>query len=197
LKFAHAAALAVALFLTACASPGSGTAEQRDALLQESEAAKSRFRARDPGMARFFDESAGYAVFPSVGKGGLGVGGAYGHGTVYEGDALTGYTSLTQVTVGFQAGAQAYQEVIFFKDAAALSRFQRGNYEVGAQVSGVVVTLGASTTAEYNGGVVIFTMPRGGLMYEATVGGQKFSYRPLGAAASSPPPPPPAPPTAE
>ena len=173
----------VSLLVSACASPGSGSPAQRTMLWQESEATVARFKARDPSMQRFFDTSAGYAVFPSVGKGGLWVGGAHGQGTVFEGGALVGHASLTQVTVGLQAGAQAYREIIFFETPEALARFKRSNYEVAAQVGGVVVTVGASTTAQYQNGVAIFTMPQGGLMYEASVGGQKFSFRPLTAAA--------------
>ena len=195
-RVATIAALLSVFLLSACASPGSGTPAQQNTLWQESEAAASRFKSRDPSMQRFFDTAAGHVIFPSVGKGGLWVGGAHGQGTVYEGQALIGHASLTQLTVGFQAGAQVYQEIIFFETQAALERFKRGKYEVAAQVGGVVVTVGASTTAEYQAGVVIFTLPRGGLMYEASVGGQKFVFRPLMGSATAPsaPVPPAAPP---
>jgi lipid-binding SYLF domain-containing protein len=133
-------------------------------------------KSADPGMERFFEESAGYAVFPKVGKGGIGIGGAHGKGLVIVGDNAVGETSLSQVTVGFQLGGQVYAEVIFFKDDAALKNFQRGNFELGAQVSAVAVTAGASADANYDKGVAVFTHVSGGLMYEATVGGQKFKY---------------------
>jgi lipid-binding SYLF domain-containing protein len=133
-------------------------------------------KSADPGMERFFEESAGYAVFPKVGKGGSGIGGAHGKGLVIVGDNAVGETSLSQVTVGFQLGGQVYAEVIFFKDDAALKNFQRGNFELGAQVSAVAVTAGASADANYDKGVAVFTHVSGGLMYEATVGGQKFKY---------------------
>ena len=130
----------------------------------------------DPGIQTFFDESAGYAVFPSVGKGGIGIGGAHGKGLVIVDNKVVGKTALTQVTVGFQLGGQVYSEFIFFKDDAALGQFQRGNYELGAQASAVAATAGASADADYDKGVAIFTVTGGGLMYEATVGGQKFDY---------------------
>lgn len=130
----------------------------------------------DPGMKKFFEGSAGYAVFPRVGKGGIGIGGAHGKGLVIVGDDAIANTSLTQVTVGFQLGGQVYSQFIFFQDETALGHFQRGNYELGAQASAVAVTLGASADANYDGGVAVFTQVGGGLMYEATVSGQKFSY---------------------
>ena len=133
----------------------------------------------DPGIERFFEGSAGYAVFPKVGKGGVGVGGAYGKGLVIVGDKAVGNTSLTQVTVGFQLGGQVYQQFIFFKDETALGNFQRGNFELGAQASAVAVTLGASADADYDKGVAVFTHVSGGLMYEATISGQKFKYEDL------------------
>ena len=136
-------------------------------------------KAADAGIQKFFDDSAGYAVFPSVGKGGIGIGGAHGKGLVIVGDKVIGKTSLTQFTVGLQLGGQVYSEFIFFKDAAALGQFQRGNFELGAQASAVAVTAGASATANYDKGVAIFTNAGGGLMYEATVGGQKFKYTSL------------------
>jgi lipid-binding SYLF domain-containing protein len=133
-------------------------------------------KAADPGIEKFFEDSAGYAVFPSVGKGGIGIGGAHGKGLVIVGDKVIGKTSLSQITVGLQLGGQVYSEFIFFKDDAALAQFQRGNYELGAQASAVAATAGASADANYDKGVAIFTNAGGGLMYEATVGGQKFSY---------------------
>jgi lipid-binding SYLF domain-containing protein len=136
--------------------------------------AKAAMLEQDPDMQRFFDSAAAYVIIPTVGKGGVGIGGAYGKGLLYEGGAPVAEVSLSQLTIGFQWGGQAYSEFIFFEDAAALEDFKRGNYELGAQVSAVAVTLGASADASYSDGVAIFTQAKGGLMYEATVGGQKF-----------------------
>ena len=133
-------------------------------------------KEKDPGMKKFFDGAAGYAVFPKVGKGGIGIGGAHGKGLVIVNDKAIANTSLSQVTIGLQLGGQVYAEFIFFKDTTALGHFQRGNFELGAQASAVAVTLGASADADYDKGVAIFTNVGGGLMYEASVGGQKFKY---------------------
>jgi lipid-binding SYLF domain-containing protein len=135
-----------------------------------------KFEEGDPGMQAWFREAYGYAVFPSVGKGGIGIGGAHGKGLVHEQKKLVGKTTLTEVTVGFQLGGQAFSEVIFFKDKTAFDDFTRENFEFGAQVSAVALTAGASADLAYNGGVAVVTATKGGLMYEASVGGQKFSY---------------------
>jgi len=148
---------------------------------------------------QFFNNSAGYAVFPTIGKGGVGIGGAYGEGRVYKQGKHIGDTTMTQVTVGFQFGGQAYSQIVFFEDERALNEFTSGNFEFGAQASAVAITAGAqaaatttgtsagasggqnnaTTVGKYNKGMAIFTVAKGGLMYEATVGGQKFSYTPL------------------
>lgn len=146
---------------------------QSDAEVQE---VIKKFEDGDPGMQAWFREAYGYAVFPSVGKAGFGIGGARGKGLVYEQRKLVGKSTLTQVTVGFQLGGQAFSEVIFFKDKTAFDDFTRGNFELGAQVSAVALTAGASADLAYNKGVAIMTATKGGLMYEAAVGGQKFDY---------------------
>ena len=103
-----------------------------------------------------------------------GIGGARGKGVLYENGAVTAVVTLSQLSIGFQWGGQAYSEFIFFETAAALADFKRGNYELGAQASAVAIKTGASADAEFNGGMAIFTQAKGGLMYEASVGGQKF-----------------------
>ena len=143
---------------------------------EDVQAVIKKFEEGDPGMQAWFREAYGYVVFPSVGKGGIGIGGAHGKGLVYEQKKLVGKSSLTEVTVGFQLGGQAFSEVIFFKDKTAFDDFTRGNFEFGAQVSAVALTAGASADLAYNSGVAVVTATKGGLMYEASVGGQKFSY---------------------
>jgi lipid-binding SYLF domain-containing protein len=154
---------------------------------------------RDAGQSgKFFDNCYGYAVFPSIGKGGIGIGGAHGSGRVYEKGSHVGDTSMTQVTVGLQFGGQAYSEIIFFQDKRALDEFASGKFEFGAEASAVAITAGASaqattagtgagasetknkatTAGSYQKGYAIFTVAKGGLMYEAAIGGQKFSYKP-------------------
>ena len=136
------------------------------------------FRQSDPDMKAFFDKAWGYAVFPDVGKAGMGIGGAHGAGLVFEQGVIVGSSKLTQLSFGFQLGAQLYQEIIFFETKADLDDFKQGNFELGAQASAVAVTAGASVDAPYQDGVAVFTLAKGGLMYEAAVGGQKFSYKP-------------------
>lgn len=132
----------------------------------------------DPGIETFFESAAGYAVFPSVGKGGFVLGGAYGKGLVISGGTVDGYTSLTQGTIGLQIGGQKYAQFIFFRDETAIGHFKRGNFEFNAQASAVAITAGASADAAYDSGVAIFTHAAGGLMVEASVGGQRFKYTP-------------------
>ena len=131
---------------------------------------------KDPSLSTWFETAYAYAVFPTVGKGGIGIGGAHGKGLVIRGDSTVGTTSLSQITIGLQLGGQVYAEYIFFKDKTAYDHFTRGNFEMGAQVSAVAITLGASADADYDGGVAVFTIAGGGVMFEASVGGQKFKY---------------------
>jgi lipid-binding SYLF domain-containing protein len=138
----------------------------------------AEFKKADPSIDTFFKDSHGYAVFPEITKGAVGIGGAAGDGTVFEGGAGVGSTSMTQVTIGLQLGGQTYREVIFFKDKAALDNFKGGNFEVSADASAIAVKEGASKAAAYNNGVAVFTMGIGGLMFEASIGGQKFTYEP-------------------
>lgn len=148
---------------------------------------------------QFFDTAYGYAVFPTIGKGGYVVGGAYGTGRVYEKGKYVGDTSMTQVTVGLQLGGQAYSQIIFFKDRNAFRNFTAGNFEFGADASAVAIvaaagaqvgTTGSSAAASvgqddakaigaYHDGMATFTVAKGGLMYEASIGGQKFTYTPI------------------
>ena len=140
---------------------------------------KAEFLEKDGSLKDVFDKAAGYTIFPSVAKGALGVGAATGKGVLFEkGKAKpSGETKLTQVTIGFQAGGQAYAEIVLFEDQTSLDNFKKGNFEFSAQASAVAVTAGAGATAKYEKGVMILTMAKGGLMYEASVGGQKFKYK--------------------
>jgi lipid-binding SYLF domain-containing protein len=137
------------------------------------------FKKTDPGIAKFFSESAGWVVFPTVGKGAIGIGGAGGSGILFEGGKAVGEASLAQVTIGLQLGGQSYSEIIFFETAAAMNDFKKGNFALAAQVSAVALAAGASADAKYQSGVAVFTATKGGLMYEASVGGQKFGYKPF------------------
>ncbi len=160
---------------TVFASWDSDEADEYHAKAQEAIAA---FLEKDPSVQKFFDTAVGYVVIPTVGKAGFGIGGARGKGLLYENGAITAIVTLSQLSFGFQAGGQAYSEFIFFEDEATLTNFKRGNYELGAQASAVAITAGVSADAEFNGGMAIFTQAKGGLMYEASVGGQKFKVEP-------------------
>ncbi len=150
--------------------------------------------------ASFFQRSYAYAVFPTVGEGGLGVGGAYGKGHVYVHGHPVGETKMGQLSVGFQAGGKAYSQIIFFEDKRALDEFESGNFEFTAGASAVAITAGASASAGTSGesaeasggekdaratgvyvkGMAVFTIAKGGLMYAADIAGQKFSYKAFG-----------------
>jgi len=146
---------------------------------------------------QFFKKSYAYAVFPTIGKGGIGIGGAHGTGRAYANGVHVGDSSMTQITIGWQLGGQAYSQMIFFQDQRAFDEFTGGNFEFGAQATAVAITAGASaqagttgasagasgtqqhakTAAQYSKGVAVFTVAKGGLMYEASIGGQKFTYK--------------------
>ena len=147
----------------------------------------------------YFSNSYGYAVFPTIGKGGIGIGGAHGSGRVYAHGKYVGDTSMTQLTVGLQLGGQAFSQIIFFEDERSFKEFTSGNFQFSAQASAVAITAGASASAgtaggtagasggqkdattagHYYKGTAVFTVAKGGLMYEAALGGQKFSYKPI------------------
>ncbi len=139
-----------------------------------------KVKARDPGMEKIFADAVGYAVFPTVGKGAIGIGGARGKGWVYERGQIIGKSTLTQVSIGLQLGGQAYSEIVFFQTRQALDNFRLGHLRLDAQASAVALTARASADLAYRNGVAIVTMAKGGLMYEASVGGQKFSFTAAG-----------------
>ncbi len=145
---------------------------------------------------QFFKNAYGYAVFPTIGKGGVGIGGAHGKGRVYQGGKYVGDTTMNQLTAGFQLGGQAFSQIIFLEDKRAFDDFTGGEFEFSAQASAVAITAGASASAggtgtsagasagkkdastvgSYRKGMAVFTVAKGGLMYEAALGGQKFKY---------------------
>jgi lipid-binding SYLF domain-containing protein len=148
-------------------------------LEDEAQVALKRFERRDPTLQETLNKSVGYAIFPSVGKGGLGVGGAYGKGVLYENGRMTGFCDLSQASIGLQAGGQDYSELIVFKDPEALNNFKHGTYAMDAEVSAVAIKPGASGQAEFKKGIAVFTTTNAGLMYEASVAGQKFRTTPV------------------
>ena len=166
---------------------------------QADEYAVATERFRQAGAGPMLDTAHAYAVFPTIGKGGIGIGGAYGEGRVFVGGTEIGTTSMTQLSVGFQLGGQAFSQLILFQDARALEDFTSGSFEFSAQASAVALTAaagaeagskGSGTTLSggqndaainswgYHRGMAVFTIAKGGLMYEASIGGQKFDYSP-------------------
>ncbi|MBM3890082.1 MAG: hypothetical protein FJ388_13285 [Verrucomicrobia bacterium] len=146
---------------------------------KEAQDTAAMFLKADPGLKQFFDNCAGYAVFPEVTKAAVGVGGAQGGGYVFEKGVAVGTTKLTQVTVGWSIGGQSYAELIFFETADSLNQFKRNETVFSAQVSAVAAAAGAAAKAKYQRGVAVFTATRGGLMFEISLGGQKFTFTPL------------------
>jgi lipid-binding SYLF domain-containing protein len=201
--FLHRALLLSSLFLTAAGlSAGTNSAASLKAATADIAKEKDRLAVQativafeETGKLKpFFEKSYGVVIFPNVGKGGLGIGGAHGSGWGFRQGKLDGTSKLTQVTIGFQAGGQAFSQIIFFEDESTFNHFTSGNFELGAQASAVALTAGANASAstgsgatagantaqaksDYTDGMAIFTMAKGGLMYEASVGGQKFNYR--------------------
>ena len=152
-------------------------ADEKADRTKEVKEAVALFQDADSTTAETLAKAVGYAVFPTVGKGGLGIGGARGSGQVLEKGAAVGETSLTQVSIGLQAGGQVYSELIIFENPRVLADFKKGNFEFSAQVSAVAAASGASRNAKFDHGVKVLTLAKKGLMYEASVGGQKFGFK--------------------
>ncbi|TLU53676.1 MAG: hypothetical protein FDX02_06450 [Chlorobium sp.] len=148
----------------------------------EEERAKSAaesFKKTAPWLSRYFESAYAYAVFPEVFKGGFFIlGGGHGKGYVYEQAKLVARSSVTQLNAGPQLGVQSFSEIIFFQGKGDFEKFQKENFEFNAQVTAVIVSAALSTNSDYSNGVAVFVLPRAGIMAEATVGGQKFSYNP-------------------
>jgi lipid-binding SYLF domain-containing protein len=173
-----AAAVAGAVWAAPLGAAGwnpQGQTEQLEAAQQT----VAEFKRQDSSLGPFFQKAYGYAVFPTIGKGGFWIGGAFGRGIVYEKDTPVGRTSVTQVSFGFLIGAQTYSELLFFRDKAALDRFKKGNAEFSAQATAVIARQGVAATTSYDAtGLAVFLHIKGGAMAEASVAGQTFSYEP-------------------
>ncbi|MBX3357903.1 MAG: lipid-binding SYLF domain-containing protein [Phycisphaeraceae bacterium] len=155
-----------------------GTEKERVSLANSAADALARMKFEDTGLDAFIKKSYGYAIFPAVGKGALGIGGAYGRGEVYELGQMVGYCDLTQATLGLQAGGQEYSELICFENRNALDRFREGQFAFSANASATALRSGAAATAKFADGVAVFTYVSAGLMFEASIGGQQFSFQP-------------------
>ncbi|WP_428937197.1 hypothetical protein [Fontivita pretiosa] len=153
------------------------TESKRESLVEEAQAALKQMKAADPSLQEFLDKAHAYAIFPSVGKGGLIAGGAYGRGVVYQNGQFIGYADITQATVGAQIGGQAFRELVVFQNTESLERFKTGKLAFSANASAVALDKGVAKAARYTDGVAVFVQPLGGLMAEASIGGQQFTFQ--------------------
>lgn len=181
-RFFLLAVLMIGLTFAAGCNTVPETEAERQALEARARTTVERFKETDPAMSEhFFQTAAGWAVFPSIGKGGAGLGGAYGRGVLFENGQtpeIVGYCDVSQGSIGFQLGGQAFSEIIFFENERALNSFKTGSFEFSAQASAVAAKADASASADYDEGVAVFTLAGRGLMYEASIGGQDFDYVP-------------------
>ena len=176
-----ACALALAVLLGACSNYRGSGGDQGNweyRLEKQAQMAADRMRGEDPSLNRFFDSAVGYALFPKVTKAAVGVGGAHGEGVVFQGSQAIGYATLSQASLGVSLGGQTYSEVVFFETQSDLDVFKQSNMHFSAEASAVAVARGAGAKADYSNGVAVFTADQEGLMFEASIGGQKFSYMP-------------------
>jgi len=166
------------MLLIAGCSTAPTTASDRDQLDERTADATSRLYLDDPGLRTFLNGAYAYVIFPKVGKGGLIAGGAYGRGEVYEQGRFVGYADISQATIGAQIGGQTFTELVVLETQSALRRFEAGQLAFDATASAVALKSGAASSAKYENGVAVFVEPQAGLMVEAAVGGQSFSYQP-------------------
>jgi lipid-binding SYLF domain-containing protein len=166
------------LTLSGCATAPDTEAKQAE-LRASVDKTITRIKTLDPSLEKQLANAYGYAIFPAVGKGGAVVGGAYGRGEVYEQGKMTGWADLSQATIGAQLGGQTFSEVILFENKSALDSFKSGKLQFAANASAVAMKSGAAETAKYTDGVLVFAEPISGLMVEAAVGGQSFSFQPV------------------
>lgn len=178
LRVALVAGIALTGFIGGCQTAPQTAQEQTD-LRSQAVTALNNAYAADPSLRAYIDHSAGYAVFPTVGKGGLIVGGGYGKGVLFEHGVATGYSDMTQATVGAQVGGQSFTQIIAFETPEAVQNFKSGNFSFNAQVTAVALQSGAAANAKPSQGVTVFVLGEKGLMAEASVGGQKFRFQPI------------------
>lgn len=176
-KMALVLGMCAAVILGGC-STAPEKKEARDVLSAEVKEAIALFKAQDPGIQSFFDNAYGYAVLPRVTKGAFWVGGAGGRGEVFQRGRKIGYTTLSQVTIGFSFGGEYFREIIFFREKQDLDRFRSGEFAFSAQASATAVSVGAASKADYKDGMAVFVMADRGLMVDASLGGQKFKFAP-------------------
>lgn len=176
---AMGASALVALCIVGCSSnPEPKTEAKKDTLHDNAVAALNQMQREDPSLRSLLDRSAGYAIFPDVGKGGFIAGGSYGRGEVYQNGRFIGYADIKQATVGAQVGGETFSQLIVFENQNALDKFTRGQWAPAANASAVALKAGAAGSTNFKDGVAVFSRPQGGLMLEAAIGGQKYDFSP-------------------
>ena len=164
------------MLFVAITSCGPGKSGNADSLIKDANNAKANMIQADASVQELFASSAGYAIFPNVGKGAYIIGGASGNGIVYENGTMIGYSNLKQVDVGLQVGGEAYSEVLFFETKEALNDFKDGEYELSGNATAVIIEKGKSKTIKFQDGIAVATMPKAGAMIGVSVAGQRFGY---------------------
>ena len=172
--------LIVLVVATAACATAPKTAGGRSDLVASANTTLVSMERQDSGLSPMLASSAGYAVFPSIGKGGVVVGGAYGRGVLYQHGRHVGFVELNQASIGLQLGAQTFTELVVFRDQFDIEKLKSGDFSLGGNVSAVVLTTGAAATTPFVDGVAVFVIPRGGAMVEASLSGQKINYVPAG-----------------
>jgi lipid-binding SYLF domain-containing protein len=170
-------AILACLAAAACASKPKNPQEAAS-LENKAHATVGEMTTKDPSLQNVLQSAAGYAVFPSIGKGGMIVGGAHGQGVLMENGQTTGFLTLNQASIGAQLGGESFSEILVLRDPDALQRLKNGNFKVSANVSATALTAGAAAQAEFNEGMSAFTTTRGGAMVDLSVAGQEIDYRP-------------------
>jgi len=177
--FAAAALIGATTLFTGCTTTAPKTEANREALSADAEAAMKKMQIEDSSLRDFLDKAYGYVIFPSVGKGGLIVGGAYGRGEVYRQGQLAGYADLTSGSVGLQAGGQTFSELIVFATEKAYNDFADGDFALSATASAIALKAGAAGQAHFENGIAVFVKPEGGLMAELSLGGERLRFVPM------------------
>jgi lipid-binding SYLF domain-containing protein len=173
------AALVVSLTAVSGCATAPTSVEGKAELSREVTSALARAKVRDSSLQAFLDKAHGYAIFPAVAKGAVGVGGAYGKGEVFERGTRIGYCDLSQATIGLALGGQTYTEIIVFENKAALDNFKAGDVKFAGQATAVGLKAGSGANTQYRNGVHVLTVDEQGLMLEASIGGQTFTFQPL------------------
>ena len=179
MKAISALCLAVLVLTATGCSPVPSSSQSKNVLKAEVQEAISIFKAKDPSIERFFNQSYGYAVLPKIFKGGFFIGGAHGRGEVHEHGKMVGFCNMTQGTLGFSFGGEFFREIIFFRDKPDLDKFKAEEFVFTAQASALAISAGVAAKADYKDGMAVFIMTDAGLMIDASIGGQQFKYSPV------------------